>query len=200
MAETDAEAVLAFWFGAAGTAVPVEQLSARWFARDEAFDAAIRTRFGTTLAAARSGALDTWVHTPRGWLALLLVLDQFPRNMYRGTAAAFASDAQACAAALAGLARGDDRRLDPLQRVFCYLPLEHAEDIALQERCVELFVALRADLPAARSAAFDGFLDYARRHRDVIARFGRFPHRNAALGRADTPQERDYLAQADAGF
>ncbi|HET7358774.1 MAG TPA: DUF924 family protein [Rhodanobacteraceae bacterium] len=195
-----ADTVLDFWFGAAGAAAPVAERSARWFGNDPAFDATIRERFGATLAAASAGLLDDWTRTPHGRLALLIVLDQFPRNMHRGTAAAFASDARAQAIALAGLARGDDRLLEPLQRVFCYLPLEHAEDLQLQERCVDLFEALHASVPAAHRAQFNGFLVYARQHREVIARFGRFPHRNAALGRIDTPQERDYLAQPGSGF
>lgn len=191
-----ADAVLDFWFGPAG----VDGVDPRWFARDVDFDAAIRDRFGATIDAAMAGRLDAWAASPRGWLALLIVLDQFPRNIHRGSALAFAGDAHARALAMAGLARGDDQALRPVERLFCYLPLEHAEEPALQARCVELFTALRDAAPAAQRQRFEDFLDYARRHRDVIHRFGRFPHRNAALGRASTDAERDYLAQPGAGF
>ena len=128
------------------------------------------------------------------------MLDQFTRNAFRGQPDSFAGDAQALALALAGIERGHDQALPPMARIFCYLPLEHAEDLALQQRSVALFAALR-DAPGAEPRAFfDGTLDYARKHQDVIARFGRFPHRNAILGRTSTPQEQAYLAQPGAGF
>jgi uncharacterized protein (DUF924 family) len=187
-----AEAVLAFWFA--------EENAARWFAADAAFDAQIRTRFGAVAAAAAGGQLDGWTRTPLGWLALLILLDQFSRNLHRNDAAAWAQDQKALKLALAGIERGDDRALPPLQRVFAYLPLEHAEDLAVQQRSVALFEALCAESGAEQRATFEGFLDYARRHRDVIARFGRFPHRNAVLGRPSTAQEAIYLAQPGAGF
>ncbi len=135
-----------------------------------------------------------------GWLALLLVLDQFPRNLYRNDPRAWAADAVAQRVALSGLARGDDRQLPAVQRVFAYLPLEHAEDSALQQRSVALFESLLAEAEPERRPEFENYLDYARRHREVIARFGRFPHRNAALGRPDTPEEKRYLARPGAGF
>jgi uncharacterized protein (DUF924 family) len=128
------------------------------------------------------------------------VLDQFPRNLYRNDPRAWAADASAQRVALSGLARGDDRQLPAVQRVFAYLPLEHAEDKALQQRSVELFEALCAEVPTEQRKPFEEFLDYARRHREVIVRFGRFPHRNVALGRPSTPEETLYLAQPGAGF
>ncbi|HTM28582.1 MAG TPA: DUF924 family protein [Rhodanobacter sp.] len=187
-----AQDVLDFWFAEAN--------AAHWFAADAGFDAQIRERFGETAKAAAGGQLDDWAATPSGWLALLLVLDQFPRNLYRNDPRAWAADAVAQRVALSGLARGDDRQLPAVQRVFAYLPLEHAEDSALQRRSVALFESLLAEAEPERRAEFENYLDYARRHREVIARFGRFPHRNAALGRPDTPEETRYLARPGAGF
>ena len=136
---------------------------------------------------------DHWAATARGRLALILLLDQFPRHLYRGRAEAFASDRHALTVALTGIDAGLDRRLDTVERVFFYLPLEHAEDLAVQDRCVGAFAALRAQCPAALEARADQFLDFARQHREVIARFGRFPHRNDTLGRVTTAEERAYL-------
>lgn len=193
--------VLRFWLGA----YPLEADAMRgaqrqWFQKDDAFDARLREGFGATIAQARAGRLGHWADSADGWLALILVLDQFTRNAFRGQPDSFAGDAQALALALAGIERGHDQALPPMARLFCYLPLEHAEDLALQQRSVALFAALR-DAPGAEPRAFfDGTLDYARKHQDVIARFGRFPHRNAILERTSTPQEQAYLAQPGAGF
>lgn len=184
--------VLRFWFAADN--------AARWFVRDDGFDAAIRQRFAAVAGAAGDGHLQGWTRTPEGWLALLIVLDQFPRNLYRGDARAFACDARALSKALQGLERGDDLLLPVLHRAFAYLPLEHAEDPAMQERSVVLFSALCAAAEPEHRAQARQFLDYAQRHREVIVRFGRFPHRNASLGRASTPAELAYLAQPGAGF
>lgn len=188
----DADDVLRFWFA--------EENAARWFVRDDAFDALIRRRFTTLVEAAGAGRLQHWTRTADGWLALLIVLDQFPRNLHRGEAGAFASDARALSTALQGLERGDDLQLPVLRRAFAYLPLEHAEDLALQERSVALFAAQCAAADRELRPQAESFLDYARRHREVIARFGRFPHRNAALGRTSTPAELNYLAQPGTGF
>ncbi|QNJ99908.1 DUF924 family protein [Dyella telluris] len=184
--------VLDFWFEPA--------TEAHWFARSHAFDDAVRERFGATLEAARRGDLDAWANTPEGWLALLIVRDQFSRNVYRNDHRAWSTDAGTQAIALAGIARGYDQALSPLQRLFAYLPLEHAEDLALQQHCVSLFERLAAEQPEAARARFKDFLDYARQHHDVIKRFGRFPHRNAVLGRADTPAEQAYLSTPGTGF
>jgi uncharacterized protein (DUF924 family) len=190
--DTTPQDVLDFWFAPTHAAF--------WFASDAGFDAQLRERFGNTAQAAASGRLDDWANTPPGWLALLIALDQFPRNLHREDARAWTQDVKAQRVALSGLGRADDRRLPPLQRVFAYLPLEHAEDRALQQRSVVLFEALCVEAAPAQRAQFEEFLDYARLHADVIARFGRFPHRNAALGRTSTPQEMNYLAQPGAGF
>lgn len=197
----DAEAVLAYWLGEAEREdADLDARGRLWFGKDEAVDAHIAARFGAAVEDALAGRLDAWAGQPRGWLALLILLDQFPRNLFRGSARAFAGDSRARELALAGIDRGDDRRLAPAARLFAYLPLEHAEDATLQARAVALFERLCATAPAAQRVAFEGFLDYARRHRAVIDRFGRFPHRNAVLGRASTADEAAYLAEPGAGF
>ncbi|MCW8807574.1 MAG: DUF924 domain-containing protein [Rhodanobacter sp.] len=187
-----AESLLAFWFA--------DENAAHWFAADPVFDAALRQRFGAAAEAAAEGRLDDWAATAPGWLALLILLDQCSRNLYRHDPRAWAQDPRAQQLALAGIDRGADRALTAVQRVFAYLPLEHAEDLTLQQRSVALFEALCVEAPIGQRARFEGFLDYARRHREVIARFGRFPHRNAVLGRTSTPAELAYLAQPGAGF
>jgi uncharacterized protein (DUF924 family) len=185
--------ILDAWFGP-----ELAPWQPRWFVADAAFDAAIRDRFGALLAPARDGALDAWAATPDGALALLLVLDQFPRNLHRGTPTAFASDPHARAIARRAVLRDRmDLGLPPSARCFLYLPFEHAEDPGCQDLSVALFEGLRDD---AVHAAPGGSIAFAWAHRAVIRRFGRFPHRNAALGRATTPAEVAYLAQPGAGF
>jgi uncharacterized protein (DUF924 family) len=188
-------AVHAFWFGPPGTA---QAYRAEWFRKDPAFDAAIGERFGALvepMLALPADAPPAWGGAPTDRLAEILVLDQFPRNLFRGQARAFAGDPRARALALALVDGGAHLALTPLERLFAYLPLEHAEDLVLQERCVELVTAL-----AAAHEGFESVLDYAVRHRDVIRRFGRFPHRNAALGRQSTAEELAYLATPGSGF
>jgi uncharacterized protein (DUF924 family) len=185
--------ILQFWF-----ADGPDAFRTAWFAKDPAFDEAIPARFGALLAPAREGALCGWAATPEGALALLLVLDQFPRNLHRGAAEAFASDAHALSLARRlVVGQGMDLALAPTQRVFLYLPFEHAEVMAAQDLSVALFEGLRDHPAHARPA---GTIDYGWRHRDLIACFGRFPHRNAALGRESTAAELTYLAQPGAGF
>ncbi len=153
----------------------------------------MRERFGAAVEAALEDRLGAeWRAAP---LALLLLLDQFTRNLFRGTARAFAGDARALSIARALVATGADRRFDTIERGFVYLPFEHAEDLAAQDESVRLFTAL-----AAEDARQADALDYAHRHREVILRFGRFPHRNAALGRASSADEAAYLAQPGSGF
>ncbi|HEV7267264.1 MAG TPA: DUF924 family protein [Falsiroseomonas sp.] len=188
----DAERLLAFWFPDG-----LDVFRQAWFERSDAFDAACREGFGALVAPARDGALDAWAETPRGALALLLLLDQFPRNLHRGSAEAFASDEHGRAVARrAVLDRRFDLALPPTARTFLYLPFEHGEAMADQDLSVALFEGLR-DTPA--HAGPDGTIDYAWRHRAVIQRFGRFPHRNAVLGRETTPAERAWL-DAGGGF
>jgi uncharacterized protein (DUF924 family) len=192
------EDVLRFWLGAPGSD-PLAN-AARWFEVDAAFDAEIRARFGGLVERGAGGALDAWRSTARGTLALVILLDQFPRNLHRGSARAFEHDGAALALSLEAQARGLDRELGSVERWFLYLPLMHAEDAALQARCVALFEALAADAPAPLREALAGAADFARRHRAVIDRFGRFPHRNAALGRTTTPEEAAFLEASGGGF
>jgi uncharacterized protein (DUF924 family) len=190
-----AQDVLDFWFGAPGSGA-YGQKRREWFVKNDAFDDEIRTRFGDIVGQALSGGLKDWdAQGPEGVLARILVLDQFTRNAYRNTPASFAGDALALAAARGLVERGADRELSPLQRVFVYLPFEHAEDAAMQARAVELFTQLASDQPG-----FEDNLDYAHRHRGVIARFGRFPHRNEILGRVSTPEETEFLRQPGSRF
>lgn len=192
--DAQAQDVLDFWF------LPPDnrdygQARGEWFRKDDAFDAHIRARFGTLIDAAIEGGLRAWEATPHGALARLIVLDQLTRNVYRGTPRAFAGDAQALALAVALTQAGQDRLLPPMLRAFAYLPFEHAEDLAMQARAVELFQLLSQAQPG-----FDGMLDYAQRHQEVIARYGRFPHRNAILGRPSTPEEVEFLRQPGSSF
>jgi uncharacterized protein (DUF924 family) len=179
--------VLDFWF--AGD--PAAQRKV-WFEKDAAFDAACR-RFGEAAEAAKQGALAAWRETPRGALALVLLLDQFPRNLHRGSPDAFAADRLARTTAADVIARGFDQALTPIERMFLYLPFEHSEALADQDESVRLSETLRA-------TCGDELAGHAERHRDIIRRFGRFPHRNVALARASTPEEQAYLSEASAGF
>jgi uncharacterized protein (DUF924 family) len=193
-----AQEVLDFWFGAPDSE-SAGQPRREWFIKDPAFDTLIRERFGAVIGQALAGGLRDWdAQGPQGILARILVLDQLTRNAGRDTPRAFAGDALALAAAQALTDSGADRELAPQQRAFAYLPFEHAEDAAMQARAVELFSALAADYPGV--AGLDNMLDYAHRHRGVIARFGRFPHRNAILGRASTPAETEFLRQPGSRF
>jgi uncharacterized protein (DUF924 family) len=190
-----AQDVLDFWFGAPGSAADGQQRR-EWFVKNADFDAEVRSRFGDIIGQAQSGGLKEWdAQGPQGVLARILVLDQFTRNAYRNTPQSFAGDALALAAARGLVERRADRELAPLQRAFVYMPFEHAEDAAMQERAVELFTALASGHPG-----FDEMLDYAHRHRGVIARFGRFPHRNEILGRVSTPEETEFLRQPGSRF
>ena len=149
---------------------------------------------------AAGGELDAWLGGLRGRLAMVLLTDQFPRNIWRGEAAAFAFDVLALRWAKETIARGLDRDARPIERVFLYLPLEHSEDLADQREAVRLFDALGGEVAAAARPAFAGYLDYARRHLEIIERFGRFPHRNAALGRETSPAEAEFLRQPGSRF
>ena len=195
------ESVLAFWFGAPGSAVEIAgRQGTLWFGKSPANDQAVIERFAATLTAATAGQLDHWVRTPHGRLALVIVLDQFPHHIHRDQPQAFATDPQALALSLAALAVDEDRQLAPIERVFLYLPLEHAESLDMQDRSVALYEALAHEAAVDERVLFDNFLDYARKHRDVVARFGRFPHRNAILGRPSTPDELEVLKQPGSRF
>ena len=172
-------AVLHFWF--------TELKPKQWFIKDEQLDGLIRERFLPVYEHMRQGPFDDKGLSARDTLAAVIVLDQFPRNMFRGTPQAFATDAQALAIAQSAVAQGQDRKLSRKRRVFLYMPFQHSEDRAVQARSIELFTALGENL------------GYARRHQEVIERFGRFPHRNAILGRTSTAEEREFL-ERNPGF
>ena len=190
--DVDARAVLDFWFGAPGSAEHGSR-RAEWFRKDPAFDSLIRQHFGRVVSEALAGW--SFGEKPDQSLARIIVLDQFTRNMHRDTPLAFAGDPQARAAALAMTQRGDDARLPPVQRSFVYLPFEHAEDAAIQDLSVRCFEALVAEAPALQD-----LLDYALRHRDIVRRFGRFPHRNAILGRPSSAAELAFLTEPGSRF
>jgi uncharacterized protein (DUF924 family) len=190
-----AQEVLDFWFGAPGSDTAGKPRR-EWFVKSDAFDDQIRQRFGTAIDQAIAGGLREWdAEGPQGVLARLIVLDQFTRNAHRNTPRAFAGDTLALLAARELADSGAHKALTPLQRSFAYMPFEHAEDAFMQERAVALFTELAAEHPG-----FDETLDYAHRHRGVIARFGRFPHRNEILGRASTPEEIAFLRQPGSRF
>ncbi|HEV7576173.1 MAG TPA: DUF924 family protein [Caldimonas sp.] len=190
----DPEAVLDFWFGAPDSA---EFGSARkaWFAKDDAFDASVRDRFGALIERALRGELEGWAESPRSALAQVLLLDQLTRNAFRGTARSFAGDARALAAASRMVGARQDEALPPFMRAFVYMPFEHAEGLAMQDEAIRLFARLVSEAPEHAD-----MLDYAHRHRAVIERFGRFPHRNDILGRRATAEEIAFVQQPGSGF
>lgn len=191
------EAILSFWFEDV-TAHP-EKLGAqmkRWYSGGKPLDAEITQRFGATVDALASGLAQTWASQgPRQRLAAIIALDQFSRSIHRNSAKAFASDPLALRIAKDAIANGDDKALHPIERIFLFMPFEHAEDMSAQREAIRLFEALQADATDHTREAFKSALDYAHRHADVIAKFGRFPHRNDALGRASTPEELDWVKQ-----
>lgn len=186
--------VLDFWFLPQGHPGHL-RIRPEWFQKSAEFDEAVRSRFGALVDGAVSGALTEWEQTAPGALARVLLLDQFTRHIWRGTARAFAGDAQALDLARRLLAQSHGRSMAAVERQFAYLPFMHAEDLPSQEQSVALYQALAAEHPEHA-----GSLDFAIRHRDIIARFGRFPHRNEQLGRRSTPQELAFLTQPGSGF
>jgi uncharacterized protein (DUF924 family) len=189
-----AQGVLDFWFGAPlSTTFGTERRI--WFKKDAAFDRLVAERFGMTIERALRGELDAWAESPASALARVILLDQFTRNAFRGQPRSFCGDAQALAGAIAMLGLGFDDSLPPFMQAFVYLPFEHAEDMSMQDESVRLFTRLAARAPQCAS-----MLDYAQRHRHVIARFGRFPHRNAILGRSSTAEEMAYLSRPGSSF
>ncbi|MFO7190156.1 MAG: DUF924 family protein [Pseudomonadota bacterium] len=189
----DWQAVLDFWLGAEDLP-QYGKPRPEWFRKSQAFDDEIRSRFEPVYEGAVRGELDHWRGQPRSALALVIVLDQFPRNIYRGTPRAFAADPLALDVARHMVAQGYDRRLNAVERLFVYLPFEHAEDLETQRESVRLFESLRGE-PYSEEG-----IDYAYRHYAIIERFGRFPHRNAILGRPSTPEEIEFLKQPGSSF
>ena len=196
-----AHEVLEFWFGTRPYAPDAVNKRMRfWFGDATApelqpqTDEALRLRFYALAGQAARGELDAWESSPRRRLALILLLDQFPRNLHRGEAAAFAQDRRALSLAVGGMQLGADAALDPVERIFFYMPLQHAESRDVQDESVAAFRRLAAEAPAELAGVFAGSADHAEQHRDLIARFGRFPARNAALGRESTAEELGWLA------
>ena len=201
MSATAPKDVTTFWFrDATRSPEALERRGAVWFGAEPAFDRECATRFAASLEDAARGTLDEWAGTPQGRLALVILLDQMPRNIHRGSPAAFAHDAQAAAHCIAGIESGQDRSLHPVERVFLYMPLQHAEDLGLQRRSVDQFESLAAEVDDAWRARFVENAHYARLHRDIVERFGRFPHRNRVLGRESTEEELGYLADGAPTF
>ncbi len=199
--ETPRSELLEFWFGdkkddeEAG-----EGQSALWWGQSAETDDLLSGRFGRAASAAAAGTLDHWTGSPRGRLALILLLDQLPRVIHRGTLGAFALDEKARSVAAQGLSSGADRLLRPIERVFFYLPFEHSEDRDDQQRSVDLYRSMAAEVPDAWKKPFGFYLDFALRHQEIVDRFGRFPHRNAILGRESTPEEVEFLKEPGSGF
>jgi uncharacterized protein (DUF924 family) len=185
--------ILAFWFGGEEK-IGAAEFRAVWFTRDDEFDAEIERRFAQDHEKAAAGELDGWLETPRGALALVILLDQFPRNLFRGSPRAFATDAKARATAREAIRRGFDQRVSQVERWFFYLPFEHSEDPEDQRFSLSLFYTLGDDEGSRK------VYDYAVRHKEIIDRFGRFPHRNETLGRASTTEEEEFLSQPGSSF
>ena len=198
--DPQAAAILAFWFGAPGSS---EQETFRdlWFRKSDATDREIAERFGPLIERALRGELADWANDPQGALAQIVLLDQFTRNVFRDTPRAFAGDARALAVATAMVGQRQDEALPVLQRCFVYMPFEHAEGIGAQDEAVRLFTRLvESAVPAPLRADLQNMLDYAQRHRAVIRRFGRFPHRNQILGRHSTSDEIAFLQEPGSRF
>lgn len=190
-----------FWFGSnPDDNATAQQRSKLWWSKNPEVDAEIRERYLAQVDTVAARKLDNWANTPRGLLALILLTDQFPRNIFRGTPRAFELDHLARMWCMAGLERGIDRKLRPIERVFFYLPLEHSESMEHQAMSVQLFTRLYQEVPPDYMDTFRGYLIFALRHRRVIERFGRFPHRNAILGRESTPEEVAFLKEPGSSF
>ena len=197
----DASAVLDFWFGTdPDDAVVAREKRDLWWKSNSATDGMLRQRFSTLVEQAGRRELDEWASTPRGLLALIILTDQFPRNIHRGTPRAFVFDPLARAHCRDGIGRGFDVRLRPIERVFHYLPLEHSESREDQAESVSLFSELARITDPGHKEVFDGYLRYAEQHRDIIMRFGRFPHRNRILGRTSTVEEIAFLQTPGSSF
>lgn len=194
--------LLDWWFGTApGSAGEVAAArQGLWFGKRDSQDEEARERFAAWVEQALAGELQGWQATAPGWLARLILLDQLPRMIFRDTPRAFAGDPLAQALLQRGLEQGLDRQLASIERVFAYIVFEHAEDLVLQERAVELFGELHQQAGADERSLFAGFLDFAERHRRVIARFGRFPHRNLILGRVSSDEEQAFLREPGSRF
>jgi uncharacterized protein (DUF924 family) len=195
------ESIREFWFGQnPDDALVAQDRSKLWWNKDPAIDTEIRDRFEMYVSKAANGELDDWLNTPVDRLSLVILTDQFPRNIYRNTPQAFAFDSLARDWAKAGIADGSHQLLRPIERIFFYLPLEHSESIADQELSVNLVRELAQSVDRNYRSTFESFIDFAIRHRDIIAKFGRFPHRNQILGRESSTAELEFLEQPGSSF
>jgi len=193
--------LLQWWFGTADTPNEVAaQQGGLWFGKRDSQDREARERFADLVDQALAGGLTEWTQRPEGWLALVLLLDQLPRMIYRDTPAAFSGDLRAQQLVAQGIAADFDRQLPAIQRVFIYLVFEHCEHLAVQNEAISRFADLLAEQPQAQREVFADNLDYAERHQKIISRFGRFPHRNAILGRESTPEEVAFLREPGSRF
>jgi uncharacterized protein (DUF924 family) len=186
--------ILNFWFGQA--LIDANALAHReqvWFRADPEFDREVKEKFGTDLESAINSDLSSWKNSPRARLAGIVLLDQFSRNVYRGTSKAFAGDRAALDLCMEGLARSEDQDLHPIERTFFYMPMQHSEQLAIQEQSVRKFAELLSHSPNEIRTYLQSSLQFAIEHRDIVKRFGRFPHRNKILGRQSTPEEQEFL-------
>ena len=189
------EAILQFWFMEQELSAPqIDNRMDTWFGEDPTFDQEIKAQFAADVERASEGQLNHWAHQPRGRLALILLLDQFRRNIYRNTAQAFELDKAALKLCVEGAMEKKDQGLTPIQRAFFYMPLQHAESKRVQAKACELFNKLAEAVTPTYRETFSTMAQFAELHRDIIEQFGRFPHRNQLLGRKNTPEEDEYLA------
>jgi uncharacterized protein (DUF924 family) len=187
--------LLDWWFGSSESANETAAAKGKlWFGKRDSQDLEAQTRFGDWVEQALAGGLTDWAQRPEGWLALVLLLDQLPRMIYRNTPQSYSGDLRAQALVAQGIAADFDRQLRPLQRVFIYLVMEHCENLAVQNECISRYSDLLSQQPEADRTLFTDYLDYAEKHQRMIAEFGRFPHRNAVLGRESTAEELAFLA------
>ena len=197
---TDIERIHNFWLGDIEDGFSPPEKNKLWYAGGEEIDSQIKENFGALLTQAENKKLNHWSTTIKGRLALIILLDQFSRNIYRGSADAFKNDPQALDIALDGINKKEHLSLTPVEQSFLYMPLEHSESLENQNLCVELFTALKKSLPVEKTEGVQGWLDYAVIHRDIVEKFGRFPHRNKILERESTQEEIDYLTEGGHTF
>ncbi len=198
---TEIDRILDFWFGP----LPREDFypmdrAAKWFVKNPAFDAEIKEKFEDGVFLAGRGSFDGWAAFPRGRLALLILLDQFPRNIYRNTPKSFSFDEKALGLALRGIEMEHNKALPWACRPFCYLPLQHSEDAEIQKRSIAVHEQFAKDTPASFQLVAQEVLRFAKLHAEIVLRFGRFPHRNEILGRKSTPEEIEFLKQPGSSF
>jgi len=193
--------ILDFWFADVNDTLDnLDSCITLWWGKNDNNDQHIRDEFSENIEKAKNGEYDTWLATPNGRLALIILLDQFSRNIFRNDPKAYQQDAQALQLALDGIKKGEDKKLKPFERAFMYMPLEHAEDIDMQNQCVALFTNLRDEVDSSLTIYFQDFIKYAEQHRDIVEEFGHFPHRNKILSRATSEKEAAFLEQPGSSF